>query len=163
MRDRSWPRFRSTIGIAEQVSFGVYDHPFLDPEDQDPALPAGQALVMYRAGANPDLKTQNADTLTLGSTSPRTFVPGLTIKADYYRIEISDRIGTPSPGNSLAVRDLQIFNTHFDRPWRRCAPFSTTRRSSSKRVRRGSVDQRRGPDLFGSAGEFPPVSCRRCS
>lgn len=105
------PRFRSTIGIAEQVSFGVYDYPFLDPGDQDPALPPGQALVMYRAGANPDLKTQNADTLTLGFDFTPAFVPGLTIKADYYRIKISDRIGVPSPEDSLSVRDLQIFNT----------------------------------------------------
>jgi iron complex outermembrane receptor protein len=104
------PRFRSTIGIAEQVSFGIYDYGFLDPKDQNPALPSGQALVMYRAGANPELKTQNADTLTLGVDYTPTFAPGLTVKADYYRIKISDRIGTPSPTDSLSVADLQVFN-----------------------------------------------------
>ncbi len=104
------PRFRSTIGIAEQVSFGLYDYKFLDPKDQDPALPPGQALVMFRAGANPDLKTQNADTVTLGMDLTPAFVPGLTIKAGYYRIRISGRVGTPSPDDSLSVQDLQVFN-----------------------------------------------------
>lgn len=104
------PRFRSTIGIAEQLSFGLYDYKFLDPKDQNPALPAGQALVMFRAGANPDLKTQNADTLTIGMDLTPAFIPGLTVKAGYYRIKISGRVGTPSPDNSLSVADLQIFN-----------------------------------------------------
>ena len=104
------PRFRSTIGIAEQVSFGLYDYAFLDPARQNPAFPAGQALVMYRAGANPDLKTQNAETLTWGVDFTPTFAPGLTVKADYYRIRISDRVGTPKPTDSLSVEDLQVFN-----------------------------------------------------
>lgn len=104
------PRFRSTIGIAEQVSFGLYEYPFLNPEDQNPALPTGQALVMFRAGANPDLQTQNADTFTLGVDLTPTFLPDLTIKAGYYRIKISGRVGTPKPDDSLSVRDLQIFN-----------------------------------------------------
>jgi iron complex outermembrane receptor protein len=104
------PRFRSTIGIAEQVSFGLYDYKFLDPKYQDPALPPGQALVMFRAGANPELKTQNADSFTLGMDLTPAFAPGLTIKAGYYRIRISGRVGTPSPDDSLSVDDLQIFN-----------------------------------------------------
>lgn len=104
------PRFRSTIGIAEQVSFGLYDYAFLDPAKQNPAFPAGQALVMYRAGANPDLQTQNAETLTWGVDFTPTFAPGLSVKADYYRIRISDRVGTPKPADSLAVEDLQVFN-----------------------------------------------------
>ena len=105
------PRFRSTIGIAEQVSFGIYDYPLLPPGAQNPALPAGKALIMYRAGANPDLKTQDAETLTLGVDLTPTFLPNLTLKAGYYRIRISDRIGTPTPPNSLALADLQVFNT----------------------------------------------------
>jgi|GEM_PF-830997 len=105
------PRFRSTIGIAEQVSIGLYPYKFLDPALQNPALPAGQTLVMYRAGANPDLKTQNADTFTIGADFTPVFIPGLTIKADYYRIKITGRVGKPSPEDSLSVADLQVFNT----------------------------------------------------
>lgn len=104
------PRFRSTIGIAEQVSFGLYDYPFMDPAQQNPAFPTGQAMVMYRAGANPDLKTQDAETLTWGLDLTPTFAPGLSIKADYYRIRISGRVGTPKPTDSLTVEDLQVFN-----------------------------------------------------
>jgi len=105
------PRFRSTIGIAEQVSFGIYDYPLLAPQDQRPDLPAGQALIMYRAGANPGLKTQDADTVTFGLDFTPRRLAGLTVKADYYRIKIADRIGTPSPENSLSLADLQVFNT----------------------------------------------------
>lgn len=104
------PRFRSTIGVAEQVSFGIYDYAFLNPADQNPALPAGQALVMFRAGANPDLKTQNADTFTAGIDFTPTFIPNLSIKAGYYHIRISGRVGSPSPDDSLSVGDLQVFN-----------------------------------------------------
>ncbi|MGK6319464.1 TonB-dependent receptor plug domain-containing protein [Sphingomonas sp. DT-204] len=104
------PRFRDTIGIAEQVSFWNYPYAFLDPADQNPALSAGNALVMFRAGANPDLKTQNADTFTLGVDLTPTFIPNLTVKAGYYRIKISGRIVTPSQDDSASVPDLQVFN-----------------------------------------------------
>lgn len=104
------PRFRSTIGIAEQVSFAIHDYPFLDPARQNPALPTGHALVMYRAGANPNLRTQDAQTLTYGVDFTPRFAPGLTVKADYYRIRISGRVGKPTPDDSLTVEDLQVFN-----------------------------------------------------
>lgn len=104
------PRFRDTIGIAEQVSFWNYPYAFLDPADQNPALPDGNALVMYRAGANPDLKTQNADTFTVGIDLTPEFMPGLSLKAGYYRIKITGRVVTPSQADSVSVSDLQAFN-----------------------------------------------------
>lgn len=104
------PRFRDTIGIAEQVSFWNYPYAFLDPAQQNPALPAGNAIVMYRAGSNPNLKTQNADSFTAGMDLTPSFIPNLTIKAGYYRIKISDRIVTPSQDDSVTVPDLQVFN-----------------------------------------------------
>ncbi|WP_447726147.1 TonB-dependent receptor plug domain-containing protein [Sphingomonas koreensis] len=105
------PRFRDTIGIAEQVSFWNYPYAFLDPASQNPALPAGNALVMFRAGANPDLKTQNADTFTLGIDLTPAFIRNLSIKAGYYRIKISGRVVTPSQDDSVSLPDLQVFNT----------------------------------------------------
>ncbi|WP_213981186.1 TonB-dependent receptor [Sphingomonas sp. dw_22] len=110
------PRFRDTIGIAEQVSFWNYPNAFLNPADQNPALPAGNALVMFRAGSNPDLKTQNADSFTFGVDLTPSFIPNLTIKAGYYRIRISDRIVTPSQDDSVSVPDLQVFNTQNPSP-----------------------------------------------
>jgi iron complex outermembrane receptor protein len=105
------PRFRDTIGIAEQVSFWNYPYAFLNPADQNSALPAGNALVMFRAGANPDLKTQNADSFTAGVDLTPGWIPNLTLKAGYYRIKISDRIVTPSQDDSVSVPDLQVFNS----------------------------------------------------
>jgi iron complex outermembrane recepter protein len=105
------PRFRSTIGIAEQDSIVQAAYPFLDPANQNPALPAGQTLVLRRAGANPGLKTQNAQTFTVGTDFTPRFIPGLTIKADYYRIKITGRVGIPTPTDILNLADLQIFNT----------------------------------------------------
>ncbi|MET0310140.1 MAG: TonB-dependent receptor [Sphingomonas sp.] len=104
------PKFRDTIGIAEQVSFWNYPDAFLKPGNQNPALPAGNAVVMFRAGANPDLKTQKADTFTIGVDLTPTFIPNLTIKAGYYRVKISDRVVTPSQDDSVSVPDLQGFN-----------------------------------------------------
>jgi len=147
------PRFRNTIGIAEQVSFGIYDYGFLAPGDQDPALPPGQALVMFRAGANPDLKTQNADTLTLGFDFTPTFIPGLTVKANYYRVKISDRIGTPSPDDSLSVPDLQIFNISRPTP----AQVRAVVDNPAVFRRFAEVPSINGGDLtfFDSAGQVP--------
>lgn len=105
------PRFRDTIGVAEQVSFWNYPYAFLDPAEQNPALPAGNALVMFRAGANPDLKTQTADTFTAGIDLTPAFIPNLSIKAGYYRIKISGRVVTPAQNDSVSVPDLQGFNT----------------------------------------------------
>jgi len=105
------PRFRDTIGIAEQVSFWNYPYAFLDAKNQNPALPAGNAVVMFRSGANPDLKTQKADTFTAGLDLTPTFVPGLTIKTGYYRIKITGRVVTPSQDDSVSVPALQAFNT----------------------------------------------------
>ncbi|MCW2413466.1 MULTISPECIES: TonB-dependent receptor plug domain-containing protein [unclassified Sphingobium] len=105
------PRFRDTIGIAEQVSFWNYSYAFLDPQNQNPLLPAGNAVVMYRSGANPDLKTQKADTFTAGLDLTPTMIPGLTIKTGYYRIRITGRVVTPSQDDSVSVPALQAFNT----------------------------------------------------
>lgn len=104
------PRFRDTIGIAEQVSFWNYPYAFLDPAQQDPTLPDGNAIVMYRAGSNPGLTTQNADSFTAGIDLTPAFVPNLAIRAGYYRIKISDRVVTPSQDDAVSVPDLQAFN-----------------------------------------------------
>ncbi|WP_369059420.1 TonB-dependent receptor [Caulobacter sp. 73W] len=104
------PRFRDTIGIAEQVSFWDNRYGFLNPADQNPALAAGNAVVLYRAGANPDLRTQDADTFTVGFDYAPSFAPGLMVKANYYRIKISGRVGVPSQDDAAMLKDMQVFN-----------------------------------------------------
>lgn len=104
------PRFRDTIGIAEQVSFWSQPYAFLPAGTQNPALPAGHVLAIYRAGANPDLNTQQADTFTAGVDLTPTFLPGLSIKTGYYRIRIEGRVITPTQADAAALADLQRFN-----------------------------------------------------
>lgn len=104
------PRFRDTIGIAEQVSFWSQPFAFLPAGSQNPALPDGNALAIYRAGANPDLNTQQADTFTLGMDFTPSFTPNLSIKTGYYRIKIKGRVVTPSQTDAATLIDLQKFN-----------------------------------------------------
>lgn len=104
------PRFRDTIGIAEQVSFWSQPYTFLPAGSQNPALPAGNALALYRAGADPDLDTQKADTLTVGLDLDPAAIPGLSIKAGYYRIQIKSRVVTPSQTDAATREDLQRYN-----------------------------------------------------
>lgn len=110
------PRFRDTIGIAEQVSFWNYPYAFLAAGEQNPALPTGNAVVMFRSGANPDLKTQKADTFTAGIDLTPSAVPGLTIKTGYYRIRITGRVVTPSQDDSVTAPALQVFNIRNPTP-----------------------------------------------
>ncbi|MBB5984364.1 TonB-dependent receptor plug domain-containing protein [Sphingobium lignivorans] len=104
------PRFRDTIGIAEQVSFWSQPYPYLPAGSQNSALPAGDALAIYRAGANPGLETQKADTFTAGIDLTPAFIPDLSIKAGYYRIKINGRVVTPSQTDAATLPDLQGFN-----------------------------------------------------
>lgn len=104
------PRFRDTIGIAEQVSFWSQPYPFLPAGAQNPALPAGNALAIYRAGANPDLDTQDAQTLTAGFDYTPETIPGLSVKAGYYRIKIKGRVITPTQTDAATLADYQRFN-----------------------------------------------------
>lgn len=59
-----------------------------------PPPSAGQANVL--TGGNPALKPEVADTLTVGFVFEPTFVPGLTVSLDYYKIDIDKAISTPS-------------------------------------------------------------------
>ncbi len=104
------PRFRDTIGIAEQVSFWSQPYPFLSVTSQNPALPAGNALAMYRAGSNPDLDTQEADTFTAGLDFTPEFLPNLSFRAGYYRIKIAGRVITPAQTDAATLIDYQRFN-----------------------------------------------------
>lgn len=48
-------------------------------------------------GGNPNLKPETGRTLTVGAVLEPEFLPGFTASADYYRIEVSDLIGTVDP------------------------------------------------------------------
>ncbi len=59
---------------------------------------------------NPGLDTQQADTVTAGADFAPAFLPGLAIKAGYYRIRIKGRVVTPSQEDAATLADLQRFN-----------------------------------------------------
>ncbi|MDZ4363539.1 TonB-dependent receptor plug domain-containing protein [Brevundimonas sp.] len=52
---------------------------------------------------NPDLSEEKSDTITVGAVWQPTFVDGLSMSLDYYKIEVEDYIGTISGGVSGIV------------------------------------------------------------
>ncbi|MEM1051530.1 MAG: TonB-dependent receptor [Pseudomonadota bacterium] len=48
--------------------------------------------VQITSGGNPDLTEESADTFTIGFVFQPDFIPGLTVLADYYNIDIEDGI-----------------------------------------------------------------------
>ena len=110
------PRLRDRVGIAEQVSFQAQPDAFLNPALQDARLPAGHSLVMFRAGSNPDLQPQDADTFTAGFDYSPEWLERLDISLGYYRIELSDRVGTPFPDDLLLLPGLQSFTDRSPTP-----------------------------------------------
>lgn len=61
---------------------------------EDPAFNDAQFQITVTTGGNPNLAPEEADTLTAGFVYQPRRVPGLQFSADWYRIELSDAIGT---------------------------------------------------------------------
>lgn len=60
---------------------------------------AGQVNVT--GGGNPDLDVEKATTYTFGAVFQPTFIPGLTITADYFNIKIKDAISSQTVGDAI--------------------------------------------------------------
>lgn len=73
-----------------------------------PLPPAGQFQGF--AGGNPDLTVETSDTYTFGVVLNPTFIPNLTITADYYSVSIADTIEPLAGGgqNALNACYLQL-------------------------------------------------------
>jgi outer membrane receptor protein involved in Fe transport len=56
------------------------------------AVLAGGITVTTFSGGNPNVKPERADTFTAGAVYQPTFIPGLQMSADWYRIKINDEI-----------------------------------------------------------------------
>ncbi|SCW41088.1 TonB-dependent Receptor Plug Domain [Sphingobium faniae] len=50
--------------------------------------------VQQTGGGNPNLKPEEADTLTFGGVLSPSFLPGFSVSVDYYRLKIDGAIGT---------------------------------------------------------------------
>ena len=97
--------------------------PFLDPLTQ--FNPGGIQTV---SGGNPNLVPEVARTYTGGVVLTPTFIPGLTISADYYQITLNNAI-TSISGATAAIANLCIasggsspFCSLYDRPF----PYTNT-------------------------------------
>ncbi len=60
---------------------------------------AGQAQSTQRGSTL--LQPEKADTWTIGAVFQPTFVPGLSLTADYYNIRVTDAITTPTSGDAI--------------------------------------------------------------
>ncbi|MBL8270971.1 TonB-dependent receptor plug domain-containing protein [Steroidobacter sp.] len=105
------PRLRDRVGIAEQISFTAQPDAFLNPAEQDPRLPVGTSLTMFRAGSNPDLQPQDAKTFTVGFDYAPSWIENLDLGLGYYRIELTDRVARPFPDDLLLLSGLQTFTS----------------------------------------------------
>ncbi|GIX18593.1 MAG: hypothetical protein KatS3mg120_0269 [Erythrobacter sp.] len=78
------------------------------------------------SGGNPNLKEETATTFTAGAVLQPRFIPGLTLSADYYSIQIDDAIAAVSAQDIVNnCYDLPTFPNDF------CALFSRNRDPSS--------------------------------
>jgi outer membrane receptor protein involved in Fe transport len=83
--------------------------------------PDGQIAALF--GGNPNLQEETSDSLTFGIVLQPSFLPGLTITADYFDITVDDAIVTISLQQAL---DL-CFNQAQDLNDPRCLTFVGTR------------------------------------
>jgi outer membrane receptor protein involved in Fe transport len=94
-------------------------------------IPAGwtdplTARVGGFTGGNPDLDVETADTLTAGFVFQPRFLPGLTVTADYYSIEIEDGIAAVGLQEILeACYDSSSFPNQY------CGQFERDRTTGS--------------------------------
>ena len=90
------------ICLREGVPASAFETSALQPNTQTEAL----------SGGNPDLSEETAETFTAGLVAQPDFLDGLTIKLDYYDIEIDDVIATApiqTVLNGCYIEDVQSF------------------------------------------------------
>ncbi|MGB3165442.1 MAG: TonB-dependent receptor [Alteraurantiacibacter sp.] len=99
------------IGIVPGSGNGL--NPIIQPDPQIQGL----------FGGNPNLFEETSDSYTFGVVIQPTFIPGLTITADYFDITIDDAIITVPPQTAIDLCFEQVQD--FGDP--RCAGFINTR------------------------------------
>lgn len=72
----------------------------------DPARNGEFALVVFRAGGNPQLKPASADSLSVGLRFEPKGPSAVRLGANYWRIAIDETITVPSPARLLAAENL---------------------------------------------------------
>ncbi len=101
--------------------------------------PDSQTAAFF--GGNPNLAEEVSDSYTFGVVLQPSFIPGLTVTADYFNIKIEDAISTISLQTAL---DLCFDGSATDVTSINCAPFTGTRDAT------GSFDRNNAPRLGGA-------------
>ena len=101
--------------------------------------PDSQTAAFF--GGNPNLAEETSDSYTLGVVLRPSFLPGLTVTADYFNIEIDDAITTISLQTAL---DLCFDGSSTNVSSVNCAPFVGTRDAI------GAFDRNNAPRLGGA-------------
>ncbi|MBV7257965.1 TonB-dependent receptor plug domain-containing protein [Erythrobacter crassostreae] len=76
---------------------------FADPDNAGDPFTDDQTGTQGPNAGNPNVQEETADTITAGFAFTPTFIPGLTIVGDYYRIKIKDAITSISTQNTVSL------------------------------------------------------------
>lgn len=76
---------------------------FADPDNAGEPFTDDQTGTQGPNAGNPNVQEETADTITAGFAFTPSFIPGLTIVADYYRIKIKDAITSISTQNTVSL------------------------------------------------------------
>ncbi|WFL76300.1 TonB-dependent receptor [Altererythrobacter arenosus] len=76
---------------------------FADPDNAGDPFTDDQTGTQGPNAGNPNVQEETADTITAGFAFTPTFIPGLTLVADYYRIKITDAITSVSTQNTVSL------------------------------------------------------------
>ncbi len=69
----------------------------------------GQGVISFRSGAR-DLKPEDSTSINLGIVLEPSFIPGLTLTADYWRVKQTGLVGTFGDDNAIALDLLRRLN-----------------------------------------------------
>ena len=104
--------WEATEGLAFRASYGrSYRAPvFEDMRTNNtafaygvpnPNAPDGSTILLQLSNGNPDLRPERSETWTGGFSFTPQAIPGITVQANYYQIDYSDRIDVGHPGSSF--------------------------------------------------------------
>ena len=62
----------------------------------------GQSTISFRSGTE-TLKPEDSESINLGVVLEPSFLPGLTVTADYWRVKQTDLVGTFGDGNAITL------------------------------------------------------------
>ena len=94
------------------------------------------------SGGNPNLKEETADSLTAGIVFRPTFLPGFSLSADYFDIDIDDVITAPSAQDIInACYDAADLNNQFCGLFTRYGPAGGPNGEEPFRITEGTLQQ----------------------